>query len=68
MTGLAAVLRDQGKLSQAKALYECILAQAPRDQDALNGLAGMLYDLGDREAAKRYFQHRGKEQQGYRQE
>lgn len=29
-TGLAAVLRDQGELSQAKALYERVLAVAPR--------------------------------------
>src|SRR6185437_6829408 len=30
-TGLAAVLRDQGELSQARRLYEQVLAVAPRD-------------------------------------
>ena len=31
MTGLAAVLRDLGELSQARALYERVLAVAPQD-------------------------------------
>lgn len=47
MTGLAAVLRNQGELSQARRLYEQVLAVAPRDSHALAGLAGVFYDLGD---------------------
>jgi tetratricopeptide (TPR) repeat protein len=41
MTGLAAILRDQGELSQAQALYERVLAVAPLDSHALNRLAGV---------------------------
>lgn len=37
MTRLAAVLRALGKLSQAKALYERVLAVAPQDAYALTG-------------------------------
>ncbi|HLV99100.1 MAG TPA: hypothetical protein VKT82_10535 [Ktedonobacterales bacterium] len=42
MTGLAAVLRDQGELSQARRLYEQVVAVAPLDAHALVGLAGVL--------------------------
>lgn len=55
MTGLAAVLRDLGELSQAKARYERVLAVAPQDAHALNGLAGVLHDLGDAQGAELRF-------------
>ena len=62
MTGLAAVLRDLGELSQAKVLYERVLAMAPQNAHALTGLAGVLHDLGDAEGAQVRFrqskQHR----------
>ena len=61
MTGLAAVLRDLGELSQAKALYERVLAVTPQDSHALNGLAGVLHDLGDEVGAQQRFQQ-GKHQ------
>lgn len=62
MTGLAAVLRDQGELSQVKARYERVLAVAPQDGHALNGLAGVLHDLGDQHGAQQRFQQGRKHQ------
>jgi hypothetical protein len=60
MTGLAAVLRDQRDLSQARHRYEQVLAVAPHDAHALSGLAGVLHDLGDEHGAQQRFQQRGK--------
>lgn len=59
-TGLAAVLRDQGELSQARRLYEQVLAVAPRDSHALAGLAGVLLDLGDETGAEQRFRQSGR--------
>jgi Flp pilus assembly protein TadD len=66
MTGLAAVLHDLGELSQAKALYERVLAVAPQDAHALTGLAGVLHDFGDEQAAQQHFQQGRKGQETYR--
>ena len=62
MTGLAAVLRDLGELSQARALYERVLAVAPQDAHALNGLAGVLHDQGDEQSAQQRFRQGRKHQ------
>jgi len=60
MTGLAAVLRDQGELSRARRLYEQVLAVAPRDPHALARLAGVLHDLGDDASAEARFKQGGR--------
>jgi Flp pilus assembly protein TadD len=58
--GLAAVLRDQGELSQARQLYEQVLAVAPRNAHALAGLAGVLHDVGDEAGAQKRFKQSGR--------
>jgi tetratricopeptide (TPR) repeat protein len=56
MTGLAAVLRDQGELSHARQMYEQILALDPQNSYALYGLGGVLHDLGEAEQARQRFE------------
>ena len=45
--GLADVLRLEGRLPEAKAAYEAVLARAPEWQEALAGLGLTLEGLGD---------------------
>ncbi|MCO6050991.1 thioredoxin [Mesorhizobium sp. RP14(2022)] len=42
----------QGDLQTAMQLFDAVLSQAPDNLDAIAGLAGILYDAGDAEAAQ----------------
>jgi hypothetical protein len=52
MTGLAAVLRDQGELSQARRLYEELFRRNPRDAYARLGLDRVLAHMGAQARAR----------------
>jgi hypothetical protein len=58
--GLAAVLRDQGELSQVRRLYEQVLAIAPAIRTRWQGLSGVLHDLGDKAGAEVRFRQSGR--------
>ena len=47
---------NQGRREEAKAIFESILAKAPKDASALNGLGWLYLFGGDADAAKPYFE------------
>lgn len=46
LTGLGAAYRSVGETTKAISLYEDVLTREPENPYALNGLAGVYYDLG----------------------
>lgn len=55
LVGLAAVERDIGNTEKSIALYEKVLDRNQNNAYALNGMGGVLFDLGYCEKAEEYF-------------
>jgi tetratricopeptide (TPR) repeat protein len=55
LVGLAAVKRDTGNREESMALYKKVLDRNQNNAYALNGMGGVLFDLGYFEEAEEYF-------------
>jgi Flp pilus assembly protein TadD len=54
--GRAWQLMNQGRLADARAMFETLLKKSPDDANALNGMGWLLFNAGDGEKAKPYFE------------